>query len=112
MTAADPSTRSTAGETAGRVLVIACGMLAREVLAVKAQLKLDHLDLTCLPAEFVERARIAELRDHSAYGALAGFNTTALWQIIDDLLRAGELALDEHSRLVYIEAPAQQPASQ
>lgn len=40
-------------ETANnRVLVIACGMIAREVLAVKAQLKLDHLDLTCLPAEF------------------------------------------------------------
>ena len=27
-------------------------MIAREVLAVKEQLKLDHLDLTCLPAEF------------------------------------------------------------
>src|SRR3712207_7959618 len=29
-----------------------CGMIAREVLAVKDQLKLGHLDLTCLPAEF------------------------------------------------------------
>lgn len=37
---------------ADRVLVIGCGMIAREVLAVKAQLRLDHLDLTCLPAEF------------------------------------------------------------
>lgn len=36
----------------GRLLVIACGMLAREILAVKDQLRLDHLDLTCLPAEF------------------------------------------------------------
>ncbi len=35
-----------------KVLVIACGMLAREILAVKQQLKLDHLELTCLPAEF------------------------------------------------------------
>ncbi len=35
-----------------RLLVIACGMIAREVLAVKEQLTLDHLDLTCLPAEF------------------------------------------------------------
>jgi len=35
-----------------RLLVIACGMIAREVLAVKAQLALDHLELTCLPAEF------------------------------------------------------------
>lgn len=35
-----------------KVLVIACGMIAREVLAVKDQLGLDHLELTCLPAEF------------------------------------------------------------
>lgn len=35
-----------------RLLVIACGMIAREVLAVKDQLALDHLELTCLPAEF------------------------------------------------------------
>lgn len=35
-----------------RLLVIACGMIAREVLAVKAQLHLEYLDLTCLPAEF------------------------------------------------------------
>lgn len=36
----------------GRVLVIACGMIAREVLAVTEQLGLDHIELTCLPAEF------------------------------------------------------------
>jgi hypothetical protein len=35
-----------------RLLVIACGMIAREVLAVKERLGLDHIDLTCLPAEF------------------------------------------------------------
>ena len=34
------------------VLVIACGMIAREVLAVKEKLSFDHLELTCLPAEF------------------------------------------------------------
>ncbi len=34
------------------VLVIACGMLAREILAVKQQLALDHVELTCLPAEY------------------------------------------------------------
>ncbi|HEU4985755.1 MAG TPA: DUF1638 domain-containing protein [Rhizobiaceae bacterium] len=34
-----------------KVLVIGCGMIAREVLAVKEQLGLDHLELTCLPAE-------------------------------------------------------------
>jgi hypothetical protein len=35
-----------------RTRVIACGMLAREILAVKAAFRLDHLDLICLPAEF------------------------------------------------------------
>ena len=47
-----PITIGTNETAENRVLVIACGMIAREVLAVKAQLKLDHLDLTCLPAEF------------------------------------------------------------
>src|SRR5262245_7885953 len=35
-----------------KLLVIACGMIAREILAAKEQLGLDHLDLPCLPAEF------------------------------------------------------------
>lgn len=35
-----------------RLRVIACGMIAREVLAVKALNRLDDLDLKCLPAEF------------------------------------------------------------
>jgi hypothetical protein len=35
-----------------KVLVIACGMIAREILAIRQQMKLDHLELTCLPAEF------------------------------------------------------------
>jgi hypothetical protein len=35
-----------------RVLLIGCGMLAREMLAVKERLRLDHLDLTCLPADY------------------------------------------------------------
>ncbi|MBB6410590.1 DUF1638 domain-containing protein [Mesorhizobium sangaii] len=39
-------------DQADRLLVIACGMIAREVLVVKEQLGLNHLDLTCLPAEF------------------------------------------------------------
>ena len=34
-----------------KVLVIACGMIAREVIAVKERLGFDHLELTCLPAE-------------------------------------------------------------
>lgn len=35
-----------------KVLVIGCGMIAREILAVKERLGLGHLELTCLPAEF------------------------------------------------------------
>ena len=35
-----------------KVLVVACGMLAREILAVKAASGLSHLELRCLPAEF------------------------------------------------------------
>lgn len=34
----------------GRVLLIACGALAREILALKAANGWAHLDLTCLPA--------------------------------------------------------------
>ena len=34
----------------GRVLLIACGALAHEVLAVKRMNRWDHLDLQCLPA--------------------------------------------------------------
>ncbi len=39
-----------AASGAGRVLIIACGALAREILALKSANGWDHLDLTCLPA--------------------------------------------------------------
>lgn len=35
----------------GRVLLLACGALAREILALKQANGWDHLDLTCLPAD-------------------------------------------------------------
>ncbi len=34
----------------GRILLIACGALAREILDLKARNGWDHMDLTCLPA--------------------------------------------------------------
>ena len=34
----------------GRVLVLACGALAREILAIRDISSLDHIDLHCLPA--------------------------------------------------------------
>ena len=35
----------------GRILLIACGALAREILDIKRANQLDHIDLTCLPAK-------------------------------------------------------------
>lgn len=35
---------------AGRILLIACGALAHEILALKRHNRWDHLDLQCLPA--------------------------------------------------------------
>lgn len=37
---------------AGKILVIACGALAREILDIKQQNQWDHIDLQCLPAIF------------------------------------------------------------
>ncbi|MCR8547332.1 DUF1638 domain-containing protein [Salipiger sp. P9] len=42
--------RGLAAEGTGRILLIACGALAREILDLKARHGWDHLDLTCLPA--------------------------------------------------------------
>jgi hypothetical protein len=36
---------------AGRILLIACGALAREILNLKKANSWDHMDLTCLPAK-------------------------------------------------------------
>ncbi|MEP3049366.1 MAG: DUF1638 domain-containing protein [Roseibium sp.] len=44
-------TKGTADDKVGRVLVIACGALAREIIALRDQNSLDHIDLTCLPAQ-------------------------------------------------------------
>ncbi|MEM9277369.1 MAG: DUF1638 domain-containing protein [Pseudomonadota bacterium] len=35
-----------------KLRIIACGMIAREVLAVNEQLGFDHIDLKCLPASY------------------------------------------------------------
>lgn len=41
----------TAGTTPDPVLLIACGALAREVMALKTLNRWDHMQLTCLPAD-------------------------------------------------------------
>ena len=56
----------------GRVLLIACGALAHEILALKAANGWDHLDLTCLPAnlhlwpEKITAAVVAAVEKHRA----------------------------------------------
>ena len=50
------------GDQSGRVLLLACGALAREILALKELNGWDHLDLECLPAQlhlYPERIRDA-----------------------------------------------------
>ena len=39
-------------EKKSKLRVIACGMIAREVMAVNQQLGFDHVDLKCLPADY------------------------------------------------------------
>jgi len=57
----------------GRILLIACGALAREIVDLKAANGWTHLDLTCLPAKYhlypekitdAVRAAIAKHRDN------------------------------------------------
>lgn len=38
--------------SSGRVLILACGALAREILALIAANGWDHMELTCLPAKY------------------------------------------------------------
>ena len=40
----------TVARPSGRILLIACGALAREILDIKSRNGWDHMDLTCLPA--------------------------------------------------------------
>ena len=58
----------------GRLLLIACGALAREILALKAQNGWDHMDLTCLPANLhlyperiTEAVEASVLKHRTAY---------------------------------------------
>ncbi len=39
-------------KTPVKTRIIACGMIAREVIAINEQLGNDHIDLKCLPAEY------------------------------------------------------------
>ncbi len=61
----------------GRVLVIACGALARDIIDLKTRHGWDHLDLTCLPAilhnhpdRITDAVRAAVAKHKSEYQAI------------------------------------------
>lgn len=63
----------------GRVLVIACGALAREILAIRAANGLDHIDLHCLPAILHNRPdRIAPAVEAALDARAGGYERTFL----------------------------------
>lgn len=87
-------------EAEGRVLIIACGMLAREILAVKAQNGLEHIDLTCLPAEYhfhpdriapeMEKA-ILKARAQGYRNILAGYADCGTGGMLDKVLEKHDI---------------------
>lgn len=69
-------------ESAGKVRVIACGMIAREILAIKERHGLSNLELVCLPAQYhyhpekiapAMEAAILEARQEGVKHILAGY---------------------------------------
>lgn len=61
----------------GRILLIACGALAREILDLKALNGWDHMDLTCLPAKLhlfpekiTDEVRKAVAKHRDAYASI------------------------------------------
>ncbi len=61
-----------ANEKTRKVRVIACGMIAREILAINEQLGRDHIDLKCLPADYHHHPeRIAPAMDQAIIEAKA-----------------------------------------
>ncbi|WP_297617519.1 DUF1638 domain-containing protein [uncultured Roseicyclus sp.] len=91
-----------AAQGGGRVLLIGCGALAREVLDLKAANGWDHLDLQCLPAilhnhperipDAVEAAVTARGKDYAQVFVLyADCGTGGLLQATCDRLGVGLL---------------------
>lgn len=62
---------------AGRILLIACGALAREILDLKAENGWQHMDLTCLPAnlhlypdKITDAVRASVAKHRAAYDSI------------------------------------------
>ncbi|MCV0426567.1 MAG: DUF1638 domain-containing protein [Roseibium sp.] len=87
-------TEENANDKIGRVLVIACGALAREIVAIRDRNGLDHIDLTCLPAKLhntpdkiPEEVRRAILMNRDAYSEiLIGYGDCGTGGLLDKVL--------------------------
>lgn len=101
-----------ADDPTAKLLVIACGMLAREILALRDRLGLTHLVLKCLPAELhFHPQRIAEAIDAAITEAraqgfgqiLVGYGDCGTGGMLDKVLdRHGVARLDgPHCFAVY-----------
>ncbi|MCU0902794.1 MAG: DUF1638 domain-containing protein [Tabrizicola sp.] len=96
---------------AGRVLLIACGALAHEIVALKAANGWDHLDLQCLPAKLhlwpdriipAVEAAVAEARGRyeSVFVVYADCGTGGLLQAACDRLGV-EMVAGPHCYAVF-----------
>jgi hypothetical protein len=78
----------------GRVLVIACGALANEVLAITRQHGLTHIDLQCLPAQLHNRPdkipdavrRAIHVARHDYQRILIGYGDCGTGGLLDTVL--------------------------
>lgn len=80
------------GGAGGRVLVIACGALAREILALTRLNGWQHVDLTCLPAKLhnrpqeipeAVRAKVREARARGYRQFLIGYGDCGTGGLLD-----------------------------
>lgn len=81
---------------AEKLLVIACGMIAREVLAVRDRHGFEHLELRCLPAEYhyypdrippAMDAAIAEARDEGYRHIYVGYGDCGTGGMLDQVCK-------------------------
>ncbi len=87
-------------KSAEKVRVIACGMIAREVLAVKERHGLDNLELVCLPAQYhynpgkiapAMEAAILEAKSDGIARIFAGYADCGTGGLLDRVLEKHEV---------------------
>ncbi|MFB2551737.1 DUF1638 domain-containing protein [Ensifer soli] len=96
-----PSTSPGKRAIAGKVHVIACGAIAREVLAVCEANGLSHIELTCLPAIFHNtpekivpglRSAVADIRERSDGRIFIGYADCGTGGLLDAFCREEGIA--------------------